>query len=617
MATMASPTSNEPPGHAPYTYRGLSDTDFTRILVLHPSERRDAPLRCDIIHCDEHDFECEAISYAWGPPDLTETLFCGPDEEVLRITPSLDSALRAFRRPAEARRLWADAVCINQGDLDEKIHQVHYMSRIYKKAIRVLVWLGDDYDGGEQVLRLVRKHVDGLLWIYSEYMGELVHPLRTKGRTWTPEQILEDVREDFGHDGCAALCLFLSRPWFQRRWVIQELALAVESSVYCGEFSLDAEHFFASAYALCFMFQEVAEFPLATRKILENLSEPLPGDDRLITLLYGFHASQCSDDRDRVYALMGLTNRAYQGLTALGYRSEVEDVYQALAYHSVESDRIFSVTLYVASCFPPRDVPGSTLASWAPDWRAPKRTGTVSIGPPDRVRVPAVDTLSPWRLFGRVLFVRGWNFTAISRMGEPQLSGVDTNNDTAERLRMLWTLYNTLSLPEKQVANDEGRSEDLLGFLDCITRGSFSLSSIVLNNVYRLMFATESAETTNKSSEQPDQEKENTQPLNHINTRIIKDFFDRVIQRRSLFGAANGRVVDGPDDVELGDQVVILPGGYQFILRPAGNVANPLTAHVGETTAFQLIGDAFIEGLGVGSTLGEAELGEAQWFAIV
>jgi hypothetical protein len=38
--------------------------------------------------------------------------------------------------------LWADAICINQEDLQEKCEQVQQMKLIYQRAQLVVVWLG-------------------------------------------------------------------------------------------------------------------------------------------------------------------------------------------------------------------------------------------------------------------------------------------------------------------------------------------------------------------------------------------------------------------------------------------------------------------------------------------
>ena len=46
-----------------------------------------------------------------------------------------------LRGRQELRRLWIDAICINQASLKEKNQQVPMMADIYGGAARVLVWL--------------------------------------------------------------------------------------------------------------------------------------------------------------------------------------------------------------------------------------------------------------------------------------------------------------------------------------------------------------------------------------------------------------------------------------------------------------------------------------------
>jgi hypothetical protein len=45
------------------------------------------------------------------------------------------------------RLIWADAVCINQADDEEKSWQVRMMGDVYRNADRVLIWLGLAEDG--------------------------------------------------------------------------------------------------------------------------------------------------------------------------------------------------------------------------------------------------------------------------------------------------------------------------------------------------------------------------------------------------------------------------------------------------------------------------------------
>ena len=39
-------------------------------------------------------------------------------------------------------QIWADAVCINQNDLDERSSQVNIMGDIFKAATKCQIWLG-------------------------------------------------------------------------------------------------------------------------------------------------------------------------------------------------------------------------------------------------------------------------------------------------------------------------------------------------------------------------------------------------------------------------------------------------------------------------------------------
>lgn len=106
-------------------------------------------IKCDLFHAslDDPDLEYDALSYCWGnrkPPQKIIT----NDTEVL-IRPSLDWALRHLRRPEQALVLWADAVCINQSDVEEKNHQVQQMGLVYSRSLTARGWLGTGRFGAE------------------------------------------------------------------------------------------------------------------------------------------------------------------------------------------------------------------------------------------------------------------------------------------------------------------------------------------------------------------------------------------------------------------------------------------------------------------------------------
>jgi hypothetical protein len=64
---------------------------------------------------ENHPPEYQALSYCWGD------------------TPQM---------------IWVDAICIDQGDSDERYKQVHLMQSVYARANTVVVWLGQKSVGG-------------------------------------------------------------------------------------------------------------------------------------------------------------------------------------------------------------------------------------------------------------------------------------------------------------------------------------------------------------------------------------------------------------------------------------------------------------------------------------
>ncbi|PMD37154.1 HET-domain-containing protein, partial [Hyaloscypha variabilis F] len=203
-----------------YEYKRLESKDHIRVLILDPSQDSSAPLQCSIkqqeLETAEEPYEC--ISYTWGSQTLAHDLYCD-DGSIVEITANLHSALSRFRSNSRSRCLWADAVCINQADSEEKSEQIPLMPRIYRNASRVLVWLGSGIDGeGETVRSLVRlgRQLDRLSFNSSQDQ-ETVQRVESQ-----LSEAQESIRK------------FFQLPWFGRRWVVQEAVLNPDVVFYCG-----------------------------------------------------------------------------------------------------------------------------------------------------------------------------------------------------------------------------------------------------------------------------------------------------------------------------------------------------------------------------------------------
>ena len=97
----------------------------------------------------------EALSHAWSTSERTRSIMIS-QQGMVPITASLHDALQELRFCDRRRRLWVNAICIDQSNADERTAQVIMMSSIYATAFRVIPWLGTS-DGSEvEALALAR-----------------------------------------------------------------------------------------------------------------------------------------------------------------------------------------------------------------------------------------------------------------------------------------------------------------------------------------------------------------------------------------------------------------------------------------------------------------------------
>lgn len=172
-----------------------------------------------------------AMLYAWGSSELTNMITID-DDYTVPITKSLYEALMYLRDDEFCRAFWADALCINQGDVAEKSIQVGMMGQIYAHTSSVSIWLG--IGGGFDILAFSMLSTTSAPnygqfpgWKVSEeaMAKELVSRLLDYDCTCCPT--FEPTNADHAYEqallGIRDLCC---RPWFGRLWVAQEAALA-------------------------------------------------------------------------------------------------------------------------------------------------------------------------------------------------------------------------------------------------------------------------------------------------------------------------------------------------------------------------------------------------------
>ena len=353
-----------------YIYKSLQSADHIRVLILHPSQDLLAPLQCSIKEQDLGDVtvKYDCISYTWGFQTRTHTLRC-IDGSNIEITANLHSALSNFGSKSRTRCLWADAVCINQVDSEEKSQQIPLIPRIYRNASHVLVWLGNEMEGAVETLHSIST------------------PLFTPGQHQQRIQKVNDQSEETQE----SVRRFFQLPWFTRRWVVQEVVLNPDVMFYCGRLRISWPRLHLAIKHLPDSIWDSAS-RRQVHKSLQKLGElwrvwsyfdQASLFCELFDLLDSFHHLECQEDKDRIYALAGLADDV-QMLTGSSTHTRVREkisitpqyslsdneVFLQIAFGRMKSDRIFT-TLAYAGAYRPRN--GSqSLSSWAPDFRYSK-----------------------------------------------------------------------------------------------------------------------------------------------------------------------------------------------------------------------------------------------------
>jgi hypothetical protein len=281
--------------------------------------------------CDQVDQGYEALSYAWGEEgtpncdayikSLEDSNSSARDVVTLALRPNLANALRHLRYHDQPRILWVDAVCINQNDLLERNEQVLRMGDIYKHARRVVVWLGSAQDDSTLALQTM------------QYIGEQVQVARARFRLRAPEAIEREwyrgrTNLPLDQKASRAIQTLLQRSWFKRLWIWQEIQLAnSEAVLQCGRDRSDWD-VFRRAVILLYEKLELPA-PLSRNDLATAINLAWHNTDQsLSTLLLCTARAACLDPRDKVYALLGLTDTPFRQLIQPNYRLSVAQVYE-------------------------------------------------------------------------------------------------------------------------------------------------------------------------------------------------------------------------------------------------------------------------------------------------
>lgn len=275
-----------------------------RVLVLYPG-RFSEDIVAKISHVPLGGGRYEALSYTWGAVTndhgkvyIKQDEPCDADGlsalSFVNVRLNLISALRYLRLPTVSRVLWIDSVCVNQEDKEERSREVARMGEIYSQAWRVNAWLGPDGSDTTIAMETIKLLSEGVImeWhrrTFTTVPGSAADMLRNRPglSTLTTAQ-------------WTALRSLITRPWFTRLWIRQEVALASKVIVVCGYYRAEWEDVDKVAILLE---HSSARVYIRLRDILFVRSVfYFHGSDELSYILHRSSLCGHTDHRDLVYA---------------------------------------------------------------------------------------------------------------------------------------------------------------------------------------------------------------------------------------------------------------------------------------------------------------------------
>ncbi|KAF2108173.1 heterokaryon incompatibility protein-domain-containing protein, partial [Lophiotrema nucula] len=290
-----------------YTYRPLETPASVRVLDLHPAPAFSDPLEASLVHVDRNQRflpvsneassvrSYDAVSYCWGNFDSSCVLLL--EGHAHCITPNVDAMLRQLRRDSpktRPRRLWIDAICLNQHDAEEKATQVQLMGDIFRQADKVRIWLGTASDA------------DSIPRIFAFWKGLAATIDHTSTSSEQKGLYLSALWSSISGDADFQPILdFLARPWFRRRWILQEVSLGHHIKVHCGAHSIPWAWL---QEGICEMPLQYPGFEKKHAEAVQSVRGLRQGRAEYLETLRLFHTTECSEPRDRLFALYGMAS---------------------------------------------------------------------------------------------------------------------------------------------------------------------------------------------------------------------------------------------------------------------------------------------------------------------
>lgn len=193
-----------------YSELSLDRFSIRLIGILPGSSDDDISVSMDVHPLNEVAMQYEALSYVWGNPEPAKNIFVNKVE--VPINPNLYDALISLRQPDSTRRIWIDAICLNQTSFAEKSKEVQKMGQIYSLAKTVNVFLGAPSPSKSTFINSFLKFLN------RDDEGQAADRYAEEGLRGL-DKICEKCQTDV-RDLCKGFMETCLQPWWGRIWTL-------------------------------------------------------------------------------------------------------------------------------------------------------------------------------------------------------------------------------------------------------------------------------------------------------------------------------------------------------------------------------------------------------------
>ncbi|KAK1687703.1 heterokaryon incompatibility protein-domain-containing protein [Colletotrichum godetiae] len=383
---------------------------------------------------DEPAYQC--ISYVWG--DASNTKYIMVDGKELKITTSLFLALRRVRSEQERTTLWADALCINQDDHEEKRVQVDMMFEIYSKCSNCLMWLGEvDLLEGKLSLDVARYGLEFIEFLYYA---------KAEDASFSTAEGSEKLN--------LTIRSLVKCQWWRRIWIVQECVAPPTATFLWGPFTISRSPLtnFALNHADVILsslkgwtlagdewliYEAITTLTRLTISLVSLRaalgSGPQGVGEDITSFLWNTCDRQALDPRDKIFALLPFIAGALPSVKSSNYDIDCDELYSRVTVDLIQSSQSLLPLLGRRPSATPVEEP-----TWVVDWRRKGKTEPIDPQPYVTAHVlreyynasygiPQLDSRNVVSSDGRRLSLHGYLVGTIVGTGVPL---ADASSDT-------------------------------------------------------------------------------------------------------------------------------------------------------------------------------------------